>query len=419
MLKQALIGGDEVRRGNLSCPVCAMVVTAPGLDALTSAGAFAAPSAETHALIAEIELRALRSVRALDDEPAAEEQFGRYTLLQRLGAGGMAEVFLAEQSGIAGFEKRVVLKRILPHLNQDQSFVKMFLQEARFAARVHHSNVVQIYDVGQVEDKHFIAMEYVEGWDLSQIVAFAFRAQRPFPFHVVARICAEIGRALHAAHSVRDVRGNPAPIIHRDVSPHNILMSVEGAVKLTDFGIAKAIDSATFTPTSTIKGKTGYIAPEAALSGAQTIDIRADLFSLGVIMWELFTLDRLFRRDSDYATLHAVLHAPIPSVRERRPDTPIELASVVQRALARNADQRFQSAGEIVDALEAYIAAGGVKVNEAALADYLRDLAAAGALPHVTSRSGEEVTSQLEATPTQQPRAELEDEDPTAPGELR
>jgi hypothetical protein len=373
VLQDALIQNNEIwrlARGSdpLTCPSCAEPLAAAGIDALVALGAVARPSVETEQAVAAMLERRHRSKPALAG--FASEEFGRYTLVEKLGVGGMAEVYLARQRGVAGFEKLVVLKRILPHLADDQQFIEMFLQEARLASRIRHPNVVQIFDVGRPQRACYIAMEYVQGWDLSRLLQHATSLRRPFPLPLVARICAQVAAALDAAHGAFDHRGDPAPIIHRDVSPHNILISRDGAVKLTDFGIAKALDNGRLTPTTTLKGKLAYMAPEVVLGTA--VDTRADLFSLGVVLYELITLEKLFRRASDYATIHALLHDRIPSLSELRTDVPPELDRIGLRALARDPEARYPTARALCDDLHAFAAAAGTR--SLTLAEYLAQL---------------------------------------------
>jgi serine/threonine-protein kinase len=307
------------------------------------------------------------------------EPFGRYTLHQLLGTGGMAEVFLASYDLGGGFEKLVVLKRILGHLSRDARFIAMFVSEARLAARIRHPNVVQIHDLGQLADRHFIVMEYVQGWDLSWLLHFARRVGRPFPLHIAAAICAQVAAGLDAAHSAADLQGQPSPIIHRDVSPHNVLVSRDGAIKLTDFGIAKAANNGALTPTATVKGKLSYLAPEVALA-SERIDPRADLFPLGIILCELVTLTKLFRRNSDYATMQALLHEPIPPLRSLRADVPPLLSEITARALARDPRARYPSAGALQRDLETFVESTGRIASPRALAAYVCQLATDAAL---------------------------------------
>ena len=375
VIKDALIQNNELwrlLRGDdpLKCPSCGQPLIADWLAALSARSAVAPPSPETEQAIAKLIER--RNQAKAEPASFATEEFGRYTLVEVLGVGGMAEVYLARQRAVVGSEKMVVLKRILPHLAHDSQFIEMFLQEARLAARIRHPNVVQIFDVGQAQRSYYMAMEYVQGWDLSRLLQFAYKLRRPFPLHLAARICAEVGSALEAAHGALDHHGNPAPILHRDVSPHNILISREGAVKLTDFGIAKALDNGRLTPTTTLKGKLAYMAPEVVL-GFTAVDTRADIFSLGIVFYELVTLEKMFRRASDYATIYALLHDRIPTLSEQRRDVPDRLDRIGLRALARDPDQRYPSARAFAEDLNAYVAetAGSSAIT---LAEHLAQL---------------------------------------------
>ncbi|MBK7861055.1 MAG: serine/threonine protein kinase [Archangiaceae bacterium] len=282
--------------------------------------------------------------------------FGRYEILRRLGAGGMAEVFLARQHAMGGFEKQIVLKRILPGLAADASFRDMFLQEARLAARVSHPNVVQIFDVGQLDHTFFIIMEFVDGSDLNRLLRTAVRMRQPFPPHVAARIASDVCAGLWAAHSTVGAEGAPMPIIHRDVSPHNVLVSTLGNVKLSDFGIAKAFDSSDRTPSSTLKGKITYMAPEHAKPGDRVFDARSDIFPLGLILYEMLTLVHPFKRPTDYATMLAVLQEPVPDVRRQAPHAPEALAKVIARAMQRDPEKRYPTAQAMKQDLEQYLA---------------------------------------------------------------
>ena len=276
----------------------------------------------------------------------------KYEVLSRIGQGGMAEVVLARQRGLEGFAKMVVLKRILSAYAAHGEFVRMFLQEARVAARINHPNVVQIFDLGRDGPHYFIAMEYVRGWDLKTVLATAHRAGKPFPVEIALKIVADVCAGLHAAHTCVDPEGKPAPVVHRDVSPHNVLVSVEGAVKLTDFGISKAVDvTGARTRPGTLKGKVTYMAPEQVDETLGRVDVRSDVFAAGIILHELLAGVPLFRRESEYASLMAVLSAPIPSLRDKHDVTP-KVDDVVQRALQRVPDDRFQTALEMQLAIE-------------------------------------------------------------------
>jgi tRNA A-37 threonylcarbamoyl transferase component Bud32 len=279
---------------------------------------------------------------------------GRYLLQRQLGAGGMAEVFLARQSALGGFEKLVVVKRILPHLANDELFVEMFLSEARIAARINHPNVVQILDVGREGSQYFIIMEYVTGSDLNSLLKRAAAAKLLCPVGVAGRIAASMAQGLEAAHSYRDESGAHRPVIHRDVSPHNVLVSTDGHVKLTDFGIAKAADSRTNTPTQVVKGKTLYLAPEL-LSGEGKATPLVDVFAAGVVLYQALTGVHPFRRESEPATVAAILIEEAAPPSKLRPDIPPALDAIVAQALAKQPAARFQSARQMAAALELFI----------------------------------------------------------------
>jgi len=301
--------------------------------------------------------------------------FGRYQLLRPIGAGGMAEVFLARQTGLGGFEKNIVVKRILPNLSVDHSFVEMFLQEAKLSARISHPNVVQIFDVGREGTQYFIAMEYVKGWDLNAILRLCMRLQMPFPVELAARVVANICAGLHAAHSATDEHGRPVAIIHRDVSPHNVLVSSDGQVKLTDFGIAKALEGGSRTPTSTLKGKLSYMSPEQVRADGSPMGPRSDLFPAALILYQCLTLEQLFRRESEFATLKAILQDPIPSVASRRPnDVPPHVDAILEKGLARDPEQRYPSGRAFQQDLEKLIAELGKPAGAAELAAWLSEM---------------------------------------------
>ncbi len=330
-------------------------------------------------------------------EPQATSEsgasFGRYKLLRPLGAGGMAEVFLAQQTGLGGFEKQVVVKRILPNLSRDESFIAMFLQEARVAARISHPNVVQIFDVGRVGDRYFIAMEYVRGWDLNNLLRLAEAINFQMPVGLAARLVADICAGLHAAHSYVDENGNANPIIHRDVSPHNVLVSHDGRVKLTDFGIAKVADSSSRTPTATLKGKLSYVAPEQIQNASAPLDARTDVFPTAVMLYQCLTFQHIFRRETEFATLRAILQDPVPSILERRSDVPKKLEASLLKALARNPSERYATAKAFQQDLEDCIAEMGQPVSQAEMEQWTRHLIERG---QVSGR----LPSEMIATPT-------------------
>jgi serine/threonine protein kinase len=277
---------------------------------------------------------------------ASERQvvaFGKYELIEPLGKGGMAEVWRARIKGPAGFSRSVVVKRILSHLAQDESFVAMLISEAQMSAKLSHPNIIQVYELGEVAGEYFIAMEYVRGLDLTSLVNAHLRDFGPIPVAATAHIVREICRALAYAHEFRDEEGTLTRLIHRDVSPSNVMLSDEGAVKLLDFGIAKALaETGEGMRTGSLKGKFGYMAPEQ-LEG-NDFDHRADIFATGIVLHEMLLGRRLFRGKNDLQTISLVKAAQVDPPSQGRADVPPELDRIVLKALAREPNQRYQSA---------------------------------------------------------------------------
>lgn len=278
----------------------------------------------------------------------------KYSFVRPLGAGGMAEIFLARQQGPAGFDRFVAIKRILPHLAADQAFVQMFLAEARLAARLSHPNIVQIHELLESNGQYYIVMEFVDGWNLGNLLGAMRRTGKQMPAECALRIVANVCSGLHAAHTARNDKGVPLGVIHRDVSPQNVLVGRDGSVKLTDFGIAKASSSMEKTRPGVLKGKIAYLAPEG-LSG-EDIDARADIFAAGIVLYECLTGLHPFRRASDYRTYQAILSDPLPSVAERWPRLSSDIDAVLARATARSRQGRYQTAEELLLDLEQLIA---------------------------------------------------------------
>lgn len=293
----------------------------------------------------------------------SDQSFGKYHVFATLGRGGMADVYLAVARGPVGFNKLVVLKRLRAQLAEEAAFREMFLDEARLAARLNHPNIVDTFEVGDHHGNYYIAMEYLEGQALNKILRAAIKQRMPLPPQMCARIAADALAGLHAAHTLADYDGSPLGIIHRDVSPHNLFVRYEGHVKLVDFGIAKAASGSTETEVGVLKGKVAYMAPEQA--SGEGIDARADLFAMGVVLWEMITLKRLFPGENAAATLHKLLTEPIPLPSEIVPGIPPELDRIVSKSLERDPNRRFQNAAEMRHALEDYIAhAGGARSDE-------------------------------------------------------
>jgi serine/threonine-protein kinase len=276
--------------------------------------------------------------------------FGSYRLLSRIARGGMAEVFLARQKGPESFDRLVAVKRILPHLADTPDFVGMFLAEARLAAQLAHANIVHIYECGRVDDHYFIAMEYVDGVHAGQLVKLG--ASEPLPVELVARIGADACAGLRYAHERTDAAGRELRLVHRDISPANLLVSFDGTVKLVDFGIAKAATCADQTRPGVVKGKFAYMSPEQCLG--QSLDGRSDVFSLGLVLWELCAGQVAVARDDPSAALQAIREGKIPRVEDVRADVPAPLVSAIGDALERDARRRL-TAGELGRRLEAFL----------------------------------------------------------------
>ncbi len=294
------------------------------------------------------------------EEPAAAvassgpDRFGQYEILERIASGGMAELYKAKRTGVEGFQKIVAIKKILPHLADDEEFVTMFADEAKLAAQLNHPNIIHIYDLGKIQaGGYFIAMEYVDGRDLRAIQQAGREMGVPLPVPLAVYVASKVASALDYAHRRRDAEGRELNIVHRDVSPQNILISYEGDIKLCDFGIAKAASKASKTQSGALKGKIRYMSPEQAWG--KPIDRRSDLFSLGVVLHELLTGERLFRGDTDINILEKVRVAEVPPPSRANPEVPHNLDAVVLKALAREPDDRYANASDLLRDLDSVL----------------------------------------------------------------
>ncbi|HEY2745714.1 MAG TPA: protein kinase [Polyangia bacterium] len=299
--------------------------------------------------------------------------FGKYELVTRLAVGGMAELYLARARGIPGFEKYLVIKRILRERTKDPEFVRMFLDEARVAATLDHPNVVHIYDVGCVDGEYFIAMEYLSGRNLFDIVRAAQR-QRPggLPVETVLAIAVGAAGGLHYAHEKRDFGGVALSIVHRDVTPQNVMITFEGGVKLVDFGIVKAANREADTMSGTLKGKIGYMSPEQCTG--KPLDGRSDIFALGVLLWELCLGKRLYREKSEFETLRKIVDGPVQTLREFDATLPSELHAILQRCLQKRAEDRWANGHELLVALEDLARERRYNIGVASLAKFMAEL---------------------------------------------
>lgn len=299
-------------------------------------------------------------------------QFGKYLLLKKLGTGGMAEVFLAKENGLAGFERLVCIKRVLPHLAEHTEFITMFQDEARIAANLNHPNIVQIYELGEIDKSYFIAMELIKGEDVRQIYNAEVARGRIIPYVNAAQIIYGACNGLGFAHASCDAMGKPLGLVHRDISPQNILVTYNGYPKIVDFGVAKARGKMTETRAGVLKGKYSYMSPEQAKGKA--IDGRSDIFATGVVLYEITTGQRLFKRENEIETLHAVMNCRVTPPTKLIPNYPPELERIVMRSLAADVNNRYATCYDFAADLEKFIISQGGSTSPQALAAYMQDL---------------------------------------------
>ncbi|MBL8602345.1 MAG: protein kinase [Myxococcales bacterium] len=280
-------------------------------------------------------------------------RIGKYDIISEIGTGGMAAVYLARSAGRAGVRRLVAIKVMHPHLSQDEQFVDMFLDEARVASAIHHPNVVPIIDVGQEDNLIFLVMDYIEGDSFSNVEKVAVNLRRRIPVGITLRVCLDALSGLHSAHEMCNAEGQHLKIIHRDVSPQNIVIGVDGSSRIVDFGIAKAESRNTHTQVGMIKGKLNFMAPEQLRS--QPLDRRVDIFGMGVTIWEAITLRRLFAGDNDFETATRILKGEYPSLLDFDPKLPPALDQIVRQSLRPNPDERFSSAEDFAEAIEQHL----------------------------------------------------------------
>ncbi|HUS66341.1 MAG TPA: protein kinase [Kofleriaceae bacterium] len=312
--------------------------------------------------------------------------FGKYYLLERINVGGMAEVFRAKAYGVEGFERLVAVKRILPNIAEDKEFIRMFIDEAKIAVQLNHANIAQIFDLGVVDTHYYIALEHVHGRDLRAIFDRCRQKGDPMPIAQACFISMKLCEGLDYAHNKRDQAGRELHLVHRDVSPQNVLVSFEGEVKIIDFGIAKAAGKGSKTQAGILKGKFGYMSPEQVRG--LPIDRRSDIFSCGIVLYELLTGERLFVGESDFSTLEKVRNVEIlpPSTYNRR--IPDELERIVLKALAKDDEERYQNAIDLHDELQAFVYTAGEFYSRKDLAAWMKQ---------VFAREIEEETAKLES----------------------
>lgn len=303
-------------------------------------------------------------------EDVLPSDFGKYRLIRKIATGGMAEIFLAHENGKP--KEPIVIKRILPHLIKSAEFVSMFLDEARIAAQLEHPNIVRIHDIGQINGAYFIAMEYVHGEDIRRIYNCAYKLQRSLPLSHSIRVIADAACGLAYAHKLVDFANRPMGVVHRDVSPQNILVTYEGGVKVVDFGIAKAANKVNQTRAGVLKGKYSYMSPEQALG--DNIDHRTDIFALGIILYETTTGTRLFKRHNELATLQAIIKCEYVLPTDALSGYPPDLERVLLKALAKDPDDRYADAQDFSDALYDFLHTSELYVEREIIAEFMRDL---------------------------------------------
>lgn len=278
-------------------------------------------------------------------EPTEPQTLGQYIIDQKIAQGGMAEIFLGRSMEPAGLERSVVIKRILPHIAASPEFVSMLVQEAKLAVQLSHGNIAQIFDLGKIGDDYFMVMEYVDGDSLSHIARQLRQTAQCMPIPVALYIASEVANGLDYMHNKTDAQGKPLHIVHRDISPQNIIVSKAGTIKIIDFGIAKAASQVTTTDSGVVKGKFAYMSPEHV--EGEKLDGRADIFSLGVILWELLTNQRLFKGKNNKETIQRVKRCRIPSPSGYQSQIPKEVDRIVKKALSKNLKSRYQSAHDL------------------------------------------------------------------------
>ena len=299
-------------------------------------------------------------------------RFGKYVLLNRIAVGGMAEIFLARQEGLEGFEKTICIKRIRPHLSSQPNFVRMFLNEAKLAAQLNHPNIVTIYDLGRINDSYFIAMEYISGRDMSRIIPKAEKAEIPFPMIYALKIASNCCEGLYYAHTKTDAYGNPLHVVHRDITPENVLVGFNGTVKIVDFGIAKASTQLEQTRAGEIKGKLSYMSPEQAMG--QQLDHRSDIFSLGAVMYEWVTGYKLFTGENEMAILKSIIDGKIYPPSYFKEDVPEAVERILMKALEKDREARYQSAWEMQFDIDTYVAGSHFSPSNIHMSNFLKQI---------------------------------------------
>ncbi|MGE0868985.1 MAG: serine/threonine protein kinase [Kofleriaceae bacterium] len=344
-------------------------------------------------------------------EPSADSsplRIGRYEVISHLATGGMAQIYLARTTGLGSFERHVVLKTILAERASDQRFVTMFLDEAKLAATLNHQNVAQVYEVDQADGAYFMAMEYVHGENARAILETSLRRGWTIPLELAVMIISGAAAGLHHAHERRGKAGQPLNIVHRDVSPANIMVGYDGSIKVLDFGIAKAEERATKTVGGTIKGKYGYMSPEQCKG--KPIDRRSDIFALGIVLYELTTLRRAFKGNDDFETMKRIVAGDVvlPSIAVN--GYPRELEAIVLTAMASDPNARFQTSQELIEALDAFAVRAKLTGSNTAMGRFMVQLFGTKKEPWVDHGSPEktEVSVAVSSDPDDEKTSVLE-----------
>jgi serine/threonine protein kinase len=339
--------------------------------------------------------------------------FGKYYLLERINVGGMAEVFKAKTVGVEGFERIVALKRILPSIAEDEEFITMFIDEAKIAVQLQHANIAQIFDLGKVDDSYFIALEYVNGRDLRGIFDDLRKRGDRMPMSQVCYFIMQLCEGLDYAHNKRDAQGRDLNLVHRDVSPQNVLLGYEGEVKLIDFGIAKAAGKASKTQAGILKGKFGYMSPEQVRG--LPIDRRSDIFALGIVLYEMLTGERLFIGESDFSTLEKVRNVEIIPPSSFNAEIPEKLERIVLKALEKNVEDRYQNAIDLHDDLQLFMHSVGQFASRKDLSAWMKRTFAGDATESSSESMDFEEVEELEELEAEPDTGDMS-EPSTAPG---
>jgi TonB family protein len=320
-----------------------------------------------------------------EEEPTDGTKFGQYVLLEKIATGGMAEVWKARMRGVEGFQKIVAIKKILPHLSDNQDFIEMFVDEAKLAAQLNHNNIIHIYDLGKIQSSYYIAMEYIDGYDLKNILKKAQERDQPLSVEIALFVASKIAAALDYAHRKRDFEDKEMGLVHRDVSPQNVLISEEGDIKLCDFGIAKAASKASHTQAGALKGKLQYMSPEQAWG--RNIDKRSDIFALATVLFEMLTARKLFSGDNELSILEQVREARVTAPSQFNDEVTPQIDAIVLKALQKDPANRYQTAGEMQRDLDAVLYSFKPTPTSADLAIYMHRLATSVATPMHTMES--------------------------------